>query len=272
MSGNFQSSYTGAQLDAAIASYVNRSTGTITLDPDHLAKSLGAGYYSGVSATFNGTGLTATANDILLNKTAVTSNGKVTGAMQSGDFSITLNPSNLSQSVSLRGYVTTSSASLDYSSLTASETDVASGKTFIGVNGTKTGSMTLPQFGSFDVGNNTPTSYTISGINGTPTNIMILKPGWQGKNDANIGAMNRFVCVPGGAVDRYHYAICGFNGSPSSGAGDYTLVASTSVANCVSWNRSNGSVTITLPKLRLGDTGSLNKQSFFRQTYCWVVW
>ena len=78
---DYQSSYTGAQLDAAIASYVNRSTGTITLDPEHLAKSLGAGYYSGINASFSGTGLTASSGDIISGKTAVTSSGSVTGEL-----------------------------------------------------------------------------------------------------------------------------------------------------------------------------------------------
>ena len=78
---DYQSSYTGAQLDAAIAAYVNRSSGTITLDPEHLAKSLGAGYYSGVNASFSGTGLTASSGDIIYGKTAVTSSGSVTGEL-----------------------------------------------------------------------------------------------------------------------------------------------------------------------------------------------
>lgn len=134
------------------------------------------------------------------------------------------------------------------------------------------GSLTPVQFGYFDTGSSKPTSYTIMGLTGTPTNIMIIKPGWQGKNNSNICALNRFVVVPGGTVDRYHYAVCGYNPSPTSGAGDYTWIADTGIGNCVSWNRSAGSVKITLPKLRLGDTGSLNTQSFFRQTYCWVIW
>ncbi|MCR5781708.1 MAG: hypothetical protein K6G90_03115 [Clostridia bacterium] len=206
-----QSGFTGAQMDAAIAAYVNRSAGSIALTPTTLSGSVGSGYYSGVTASF------------------------------------------------------------DPSSLTAAASNVAYGNTAVGKSGKVTGTLTIPQFGSYDTGSNTPTSYTISGITGTPTNIMILKPGWQGKNSANNGAMNRFVCVPG-TVDRYHYAICAYNNAETSGAGAYTLVADASVANCVSWDRTNGSVTVSLPKLRLGDTGTLSKQSFYRQTYCWVVW
>lgn len=116
---DYQSSYTGAQLDAAIAAYVNRSTGTITLDPEHLAKSLGAGYYSGVSASLDYSGLTATSGNLLTGTTAIGANGKMSGGMPSGNVSFTLTPSSLSQSSSPNKYVPSASASLNYSSLVA---------------------------------------------------------------------------------------------------------------------------------------------------------
>lgn len=269
---DYQSSYTGAQLDAAIASYANRTTGQIILTPDVLTSSLSDGYYSGVSASFDYSNLTAESSHVLSGKSAVGKYGKITnGGMQSGNVSLILTPSNLSPSTSPNKYVPSASASLDYSPLTAEAAMVQLGKTFIGKNGVGTGSLTTPQFGSFDTGSNTPTSYTISGLTGTPTNIIIVRAGWQGRASNNNGALRLFLCVPG-TVDRYHYCIIAFNTGTTSSATDYNLVADTAVANCVSWNRSNNSVTVSLPLLRVSDSGTRNKQGFFRQHYSWIVW
>lgn len=273
MSGNFQSSYTGSQLDAAIASYVNRSTGTIILDPEHLAKSLGAGYYSGVNTTFDGTGLTATANDILLNKTAVTSNGKVTGAMQSGAFSITLNPNNLSQSVSLNGHVTTASASLNYSSLTTEATNVPIGKTFIGKNGYASGTQTPLQMGTISAGSNDYTSYTITGLVGNPTSFVLIGAGWSGDASYNSGRITRIWKIPGEA-DYTHYGIAAYNNGTieyhADAAGDGGTANKNAVEAAVVFNNTNGTCTLTIPTLYRSRGSS--RRGFLRNNYVWFIW
>ena len=81
---DYQSSYTGAQLDAAIASYVNRTTGQIILTPAQLYGSLPDGYYSGVSASLDYSSLTAGADDALSGKTLLGANGLVAGNLIDG--------------------------------------------------------------------------------------------------------------------------------------------------------------------------------------------
>lgn len=170
-----QSSYTGAQLDAAIASYVNRTTGQIILTPDQLNGSLSGGYYSGVSASFDYSSLTAESSHVLTGKSAIGKYGKIAnGGMQSGNVSLTLTPSNLSPSTSPNKYVPSASASLDYSSLTADATMVLKDKTFIGKNGVQSGSLVAAsvQTGSAKATDNT--HLTISDLTGTPSNLMLM--------------------------------------------------------------------------------------------------
>lgn len=142
MAQDHQSSYTGSQMDAAIASYANRSTGQIILTPDQLNGSLSDGYYSGVSASFDCSNLTAESSHVLSGKSAVGKYGKITngGIANNGAGSITLDKDNLSKSIG-GGYYSGVSASLNYSSLTAEADDALSGKTLIGANGLETGTL-----------------------------------------------------------------------------------------------------------------------------------
>ena len=235
---DYQSSYTGAQLDAAIASYANRTTGqiiltpdvltsslsdgyysgvsasfdysnltaesfhvlsgksavgkygkitdggipnrgagSITLDKDNLSKSISGGYYSGVSASFDGTGLNATAGGILQGTTALTSSGVTPGTMTSGTVSLTLTPSNLTPSTSPNKYVTGASASLNYSSLTAEDGTVASGKTYIGKNGVSTGTLVAVSIQSGEGQRSATKKFAISGLTGSPSNLILFYSG-----------------------------------------------------------------------------------------------
>lgn len=270
---DYQSSYTGAQLDAAIAAYVNRSTGTITLDPDHLAKSLGAGYYSGVSASLDSSSLTAASTDIAPNKTAIISGGKVSGQMPSGNVSFTLTPSSLSQSSSPAKYVPSASASLDYSSLTAAASDVASGKTFIGKNGYASGTKTPLQMGTISAGSNNYTTYTITGLVGNPTSFVLIGAGWSGDASYNSGRITRIWKIPGEA-NYTHYGIAAYyNGTieyHADAAGDGGTANKNAVEAAVVFNNTNGTCTLTIPTLYRNNYSS--KAGFLRNNYVWLVW
>lgn len=255
MSGNFQSSYTGTQLDAAIASYVNRSTGTIILDPDHLAKSLGAGYYSGVSASLDYSGLTATSGNLLTGTTAIGANGKMSGGMSSGNVSFTLTPSSLSQTSSPNKYVPSASASLNYSSLTAGASDVAQGKLFIGQNGYAEGTASVaqpPQMGIIK-GNNDK-SITISGLTGTPDSVMIVLNGSTAANNEIRRAWHI-----GSETDSVHNCFY-------SSKGNYTSEYSTAGRVYATFDHSAGTCTVW------GTLSSFVFRSSSSPNYIWIVW
>lgn len=243
-----QSSYTGAQLDAAIAAYVNRSAGSITLDKDNLSKSIGGGYYSGVTAAFDGTGLNATGAQILTGYTAVTSGGKTPGQMQSGNVSLTLTPSNLTPSTSPNKYVPSASASLDYSSLTADATMVLKDKTFIGKNGVQSGSLVAynVQTGEGRASNNT--TFTISGLTGTPSNLMMMY------KYTTAGAYNTTALAI--------YYIAGTYTQLSQGNSSTRYIRTNGT---VTFNSSAGTCTITLGSDRF-------VRSVQGDKYQWVVW
>ena len=240
-----QSSYTGAQLDSAIAAYVNRSAGSITLDKDNLSKSIGGGYYSGVTAAFDGTGLNATGAQILTGYTAVTSGGKTPGQMQSGTVSLTLTPSSLTPSTSPNKFVTSASASLDYSSLTAKKAQVLSGYTFIGKDGVDTGSLVASQVQTGEQTADNDTTITITGLTGTPSNLILM---YTYTN--TISGQALAIYSIGGTVVQL---------TKSSS----TLYKRTNTT--VSFNHSAGTCTVALhsDKFRRGATGD---------KYRWVVW
>ena len=212
-----QSSYTGAQLDSAIAAYVNRSAGSITLDKDNLSKSIGGGYYSGVTAAFDGTGLNATGAQILTGYTAVTSGGKTPGQMQSGTVSLTLTPSSLTPSTSPNKFVTSASASLDYSSLTAKKAQVLSGYTFIGKDGVDTGSLVAASVSTGTGQRSSSRKFTISNLTGTPSNVILMYAATN-KPSTSSGLIHRLFYIGGVAYardasnyDRSSYVSVSFN-------------------------------------------------------------
>ena len=206
-------------MDAAIAAYVNRSSGSITLDKDNLSKSIGSGYYSGVTAAFDGTGLNATGAQILTGYTAVTSGGKTPGQMQSGTVSLTLTPSSLTPSTSPNKYVTSASASLDYSSLTAEAANVLQGMTFIGKNGVGSGSLTAASVSTGMGQRSSSRKFTISNLTGTPSNVILMYAA-SNKPGTVSGIIHRLFYIGGVAYardvsnyDRAQYVSVSFNHS-----------------------------------------------------------
>lgn len=255
---DYQSSYTGAQLDAAIAAYVNRSTGTITLDPDHLAKSIGAGYYSGVSASLDYSGLTATSGNLLTGTTAIGANGKMSGGMSSGNVSFTLTPSSLSQSSSPNKYVPSASASLNYSSLTAGASDVAQGKLFIGQNGYAEGTASVaqpPQTGTIK-GNNSK-SLTISGLTGTPDSIMLVLD----KSSASNNEIRRLWVIGSGTDSKHNQYY--------SSKGNYSSEYANSGRITATFNHSAGTCTISCS---LSSFVFQSVSSSSADNYIWIAW
>lgn len=169
----------------------------------------------------------------------------ISGSIQSGNVSLTLTPSNLSPSTSPNKYVTSASASLDYSSLTAEAATVQSGKTFIGKNGVGTGSLVAASVQTGNIRPDTTSSCTITGLTGTPSNLMMVHNNTSGS----------------GSYVMYLYYI---NGSAVQMARNGSNLYKRTNAS-VSFDSSTGKCTITLAS-----------DSFRRQnngdTYTWVVW
>lgn len=121
------------------------------------------------------TGDTVASNKMLTGTTAHDASGTaISGSISSGSVSLTLTPSSLTPSTSPNKYVTSASASLDYSSLTAQQGDVLNGKTFIGKNGVQSGSLVASQVQTGTVKATDNTHMTISGLTGTPSNLMLM--------------------------------------------------------------------------------------------------
>lgn len=134
------------------------------------------------------------------------------------------------------------------------------------------GTVTPVQLGSFDAGTATPlpTSRTMTGLIGTPNNIIMVRVGRQGYGAANNGALTRFVYRyrADDITTRYYYDAIGFGAYEKYG--EYGIVGEPILRNYISWDRNNNSVTINLP---IADDGAgHSRQLVYKDQYLWIAW
>lgn len=195
------------------------------------------------------TGDTVASNKMLTGTTAHDASGAaISGSITSGTVALTLTPSNLTPSTSPNKYVTSASASLDYSSLTAEAAMVQSGKTFIGKNGVGTGSLVAAsvQTGSAKATDNT--HLTISDLTGTPSNLMLMYD-YSSSSNTNYQV----------------YALYYINSTYVHIAKSNASTTQRRTSGTVAFNHSAGTCSITLSYDRF-------VRSVQGDKYQWVVW